>query len=297
MEDANHPPWPARPRLTGRLELSAALILTIVWVGFLIVGYWLSAYPAGVQVTESLYEPPGAIVGGKTLYLGTSHRGSDFLSDIVSATWFSTWICSLSAFLSLAIAWPLAKVASISSVIVGFCSRLTLRIICGMTIFPLFMILVVSGNFYEIRPLSLIALLVIYCLPFWVRFFVTVAERHEEGSLWMWSLFNYWLRRWASLHMLFAVLALFWWLRAHWPGSLIDIARMNATLITFGVMTAALPMICYCLISITLRLWVSIFEDQLGLFIDPYADSWIFLPTILENELDERRVRKEYEGL
>ena len=81
------------------------------------------------------------------------------------------------------------------------------------------------------------------------------------------------------------------------PPTLASVSRDNATLITFGTVVPLIPAFLMVLMAATLRLWATIIEDRAGLRLDPYADSWIFLPTILEDELDEARVRREYEGL
>ena len=281
------------PHLTGRVEIISAVILTAAWAAFLVFGPFLSAFPAGVEVTDKFFEPPGTVIDGKVLLLGTGHRGSDFFSDLISATWFNTWVCFLSTALSMLAAWPLSRVLFSDSVIPRVGAKLFIRTLFAMMVFPLMILLSVTGYFYEYRPVSLVLVLATFALPFSVLYFAKMRMMPAPHRVGFRQTFVFFLRRAAAIHMLVGFLGFMWWLRDVWPGSLTDIVRLHVTLIAYGDIFPLIPAGIIIIMALTLRLWVSVLEDRYSLFVIPIADAWTFLPTVLEDALDEWRARGE----
>ncbi len=275
----------------NRTKIWAAAAATFLFSALLIAGAVLSSFPAGVQITDQPFEAPGFLVDGRTLYLGSSHRGSDLLSDLVSGTWFGIWICGVSSILSIAIAWPIRRAVLSRLRIVRVAAVVSIRTVCALSIVSLFMLLAVTGNYYEHAPAPLILLLTLYALPFGVLFFVALSKSDFSFGYGVRSLSVYALRRWAAVHMLFAALGFLFWLRSEWPGSLIGIARSHATLIAFGDWTPALPVLIHISVALCLRLWAEILEECWTLPPSPLSDCWVFLPSFLENELAEHQSR------
>jgi len=274
----------------NRAKIWTAVTLTAFFLSLLLVSAALSSFPAGMQVTDQPFERPGFAVDGKALYLGSSHRGSDLLSDLVSGTWFGLWICGLSSLVSLALSWPLWRVVKSRSAPVRLTGAVFIRTVCALSILPMVMLLSVTGHYYEHAPAPLIVLLTLFAFPFGVYFFATQRKPEQSFSQMKTSLAVYTLRRWAALHMLFAALGFVFWLRSEWPGSLIGIARSHATLIAFGDWTPAIPVAIHIVIALCIRLWAEVLEDRWSIPPSPLSDCWIFLPTFVENELDQRRL-------
>jgi hypothetical protein len=287
--------WPMRPRLTGRFELALASVLTFIWVGFLVVGASLAITTRRVSVAEE-YEPAGTETQYGTLYLGSSNVGTDMLGDMVSATWYNTWFCGFAAGIAILIALPIAFIASNRNPVANSVGRLILRTSATIGVWPLFGLLVCTTYVYEILTTYSAVLFAAFVLPTAIHSLAIqiidspFVQRRVAANI------AVWLRLWATIMMLLALLS-FVFSIGNDGRTLASLARDNATLITFGVLTPLVPPFLMVLLAATLRLWATIIEDRCQLRLNPYADSWVFLPTILENELDERRVRKEYEGL
>lgn len=267
----------------------------MVWFGFLVIGASLA-----VSLDRAVVAPDYAEAGTETpdgiLYLGASNIGTDLLGDMVSATWLITWFGGLAAGIALVIAFPVACCLSREHTLSRLLGKLILRMSAGLSVWPLIGVIVFTKYLYEVLTTYaaiLFALFVlptaIYCLSRTVREALSYPDTILVST-------TVWLRLWAAVMMLFAALSFF-----YSPGiggvTLSALSRDNATLITFGDFTPLLSAFLMVHMAVTLRLWASIIEDRANLRLDPYADSWMFLPTILENELDERRIRKEYEGL
>lgn len=281
--------------MVGTVKTGLALLLTIGWLLFLVGGWLLSSFPAGLPITEEQFADPGFAVDGKLLYLGSSNRGSDLLSDLVSATWFNTWTCAAATIVSLLIAYPVWRLVNDNLAPLRFAGLVTVRISCAFTLLPPFMLIAVTDLYYPAAPFSLIALLAFYAFPFGVHL-MKVLSRPTENPVAEWqSVLVFALRRWAALHMLVAVLGFMVSLRSVWPGDLIEVYRANVVLLMFGAWIPFVPVAIFTAMALCLRLWASALEERWSIAPISTADNWVFLPTILERDVPPKQtVRQTY---
>ncbi len=277
--------------MLGKARTYSACLLTAGLLLFLIGGAMLSAFPAGVPITDEKFADPGFLVDGRTLHLGASNRGSDLLSDLVSATWFNTWTGFVATIASLPVAYLVWRLAGSKKTFVRLAGFVIVRISCAFTLLPPFMLLVMTQIYYPAAPLSLIALLAFYAFPFGVHLLSVVTNSNQGSDLKIRSIVVYALRRWAALHMLVGALGWIVWLRSAWPGDIIDIFKGQAALMFFGfgAWQDFLSIAIYIAIALCLRLWASMLEERWSIAPLPIADSWVYLPTMLEDEALQKR--------
>lgn len=271
--------------MLGKARTSITVVLTAGLLFFLIGGSLLSSFPAGEPVTNEQFAEPGFLIDGKTLYLGSSHRGSDVLSDLVSAAWFNIWSCAAAALLSLALAVPVWRLVKSQTAAAKYAGLLLVRMSCAFYIFPVLMLLWITQIYFIAEPLTLIAVLAFFAFPFAVHHQALRATATAKPNTNLPDLIVYAIRRWAALHMLVAAVGFLFWLRAGWPGDLIAMHKASAVLIMIGDWIAFLPVTIYVAIALCLRLWASILEDYWSIEPIPTANSWVFLPTMLEDQL------------
>ncbi|RVU33696.1 hypothetical protein EOI86_21330 [Hwanghaeella grinnelliae] len=262
-----------------------AAFLTTALVLFLIVGSLLSAFPAGQPVTDEQFAEPGFVVEGKTLYLGASQRGSDVLSDLVSATWFNIWTCAAATVVSLLMSIPVWHLVKSKASFARLAGLLAVRISCAFFIFPVLMLLWSTELYFQAEQPMLVVMLAFFAFPFAIQLHATLAPKDDNAKTNRRAVFAFAIRRWAALHMLVAAIGFLFWLRGSWPGDLVGIFKANAVLITFGDWMAFLPVVLYVAIALCLRVWASILEDRWSITPISVADSWIFLPTMLEDQI------------
>lgn len=295
MNDTGTLTWPTQPKLNDRFELALASLLTLLWLGFLVIGATLATTTRRIVVAEP-YESAGTETPYGTLYLGSSILGTDLLGDMVNATWYSTWFCGVAASIAILIAIPIAYIVSSHNPIASTVGKLILRASANIGVWPLFGLLACTKYIHEILTTYSAILFAAFVLPTAIY---SLAIRLIDAPFAQHRVFAniaVWLRLWATIMMLLALLS-FLYSIGNDGRTLAAMARDNATLIIFGVLTPMMPPFLMVLLAATLRIWATIIEDRCHLRLNPYADSWVFLPTILENELDERQVRKEYESL
>lgn len=270
-----------------KFQTGLALLLTGAWVLFLVVGSQLSAFPAGEQITEEQFAEPGFVVDGKTLILGASHRGSDLLSDLVSATWFNTWVCAISSVLSLALSYCVWRIVVSRMATCRVFGLLFLWVSCGLTLFVPFVVLLFVRSLNSAAPLPLVLLLAYFAFPVGVQFFSMMNRGDRPFGTKIRCILTFGMRRWAALHMLIGLVGFLVSVRTVWPGDLIHMFRDNATLILFGDWTPWLIGSIYTAIAICLRLWASVLEARWSIAPIRMADSWVYLPAMLEGALRE----------
>jgi len=295
MNDIDNPIWPARPHQTGRFELALASVLTLVWIGFIILGNTL-AIATNRAIVADEYEPAGTETRYGTLYFGSSNTGSDLLGDIVGATWYSTWFCGLAAAIALIAALPVAFAITREHSAINGIGKVFLRVSATMGLWPLFGFAVLTVYIHEILTTYSSVLFALFVLPTAVYCIAMQMIDNRSVRSRFAGTITAGLRLWATVMMLVALLSFLYSIGNN-GSTLATIARDNATLLTFGIYYPWISALLMVLIAATLRLWATIIEDRLRLRLAPEGDSWVFLPTVLENELDEARVRKEYEGL
>ena len=269
----------------SKARTCTAAFLTAALILFQIGGNLLSAFPAGQPITDEQFAEPGFVVDGKTLYLGASQRGSDVLSDLVSATWFNIWICAAATFVSLLMSIPVWHLVKSNAWIAKFSGLLAVRISCAFFIFPVLMLLWITELYFQAEPLTLVVTLAFFAFPFAVHLQATLAPNDDNAQTNRLAVVAYAIRRWAALHMLVAAIGFMFWLRGSWPGDLVAIYKKHSVLIMFGDWMAFLPVVIFIAIALCLRLWASILEDRWSITPISTANSWIFLPTILEDQI------------
>lgn len=277
----------------SKARTGTAAFLTAALFLFLIGGSFLSAFPAGHTITDEQFAEPGVVVDGKTLYLGSSYRGSDVLSDLVSAAWFNIWTCAAATVVSLLMSIPVWQLVKSNVPAAKYAGLLAVRISCAFFIFPVLMLLWITELYFQAQPLTLVVTLAFFAFPFAVQLQATLVLSDDKAQTNLYAAVAYSIRRWAAMHMLVGAIGLLFWLRRSWPGDLVALHKANSVLLMFGDWIAFLPVVIFITIALCLRLCASMLEDRWSITPIPTANSWIFLPTMLEDQLMAAKTRRQ----